>query len=178
MTKVLNLKIVEELIPDKIHEAIACRIQGRIFIFDKESFAEYQTFKKGPSRIEIINGYLARVPPGENSEPVFFHEWLMREVGEGRFRGDLQIHHTTYCKKINIKKYLRRVTKKEHEILHGGYSGLRLMRDDIEIEIDMAHSDETESLEEKCPKCGFEYYYSLREESHTCRNCGYKFDQN
>jgi len=89
---------------------------------------EYKKFNNELFRIVIENGYLARILKtlSEDNKICFFHEWLMREDVE-KFRdnnkewkkGIVHIHHLTFCKGVNIKKYLKVMMGDKHYSLHG-----------------------------------------------------------
>ena len=122
MTIYVNLIKIEKLIPEKVKEAFYVEIKGKIFIFDKESYEEYKNFKNSLYKIGIIDGYLARRLKGDLDHVTYFHRWLMqREVEEFCEKQDCaqaDVHHLTYCKKINIKRYLTPVTREQHKKMH------------------------------------------------------------
>lgn len=124
---------------------IYLKINGKYFVFDKESKDEFDKFNDDLFRVTVYNGYLARhLKCQDESKVTFFHEWFMREEIE-KFReehdywkaGKVHVHHTTYCKRINIKRYLGIFTEDEHEKFHGGYAGIKWIYDDEDWEKDL-----------------------------------------
>lgn len=130
MVSILDLGKIERLIPKKAKEAILKKIKGKYFVFDKESLTEFEQFDDGLHEIVIIDGYLARRQKGRGGVITFFHRWLMqREVENFAEEKDttedkIEVHHTTFCKKINIKSCLEPITKTEHQKRHRGYFGI------------------------------------------------------
>jgi hypothetical protein len=139
MAILFKREVIEEIIPETINESIFLKIKGKFFVFDEESKKDYDQFNNDLFNIVIINGYLARELKC-GGKITFFHEWLMRAEVE-KFKENnnlsehLQIHHTTFCKRINIRRYLKIITKEQHKRLHGGsYGGLKYVYDDNDIE--------------------------------------------
>ena len=145
MTILFEKKIIEKLIPEVKDEAIYLNIEGKYFVFDEESKREFDKFNNDLFKIIIKNGYLARHFKGQDdSKAEFFHEWLMREEIE-KFRekneiwkkGKVHVHHLTYCKRINIQKYLKILTEEKHNIFHSGYYGIKYLYDSNEKDIEI-----------------------------------------
>jgi len=137
MVAIFKMDVIENLIPDKMGEITILKIEGKHFVFDKESLKEYnENFDDDYHIIFIENGYLCRYPKWDKEEMkpknfTFFHIYLMEEEMDNYLEenpdkeGPLQAHHLTMCKRINIKKYLKVLTKDEHiNKLHNGYYGL------------------------------------------------------
>jgi len=122
MVAIFKVDVIKKLIPDKVKEMQILEIEGKHFVFDKESLNEYKEYFDDCNHIIFLeNGYLCRRPKWDkNTNPKnfqFFHRFLMEkellEKGE-----DSHIHHLTWCKRINIKKYLIIVPKIEHILIH------------------------------------------------------------
>lgn len=131
MRNIFDMNEIKRLLPKDFDKIITKKIKGHYFIFDKESLEEYKKFDDYLFNITIINGYLAREMKCDKEKITFFHEWLIREQVE-EFKekyklfgkNDIEVHHITMCKRINIKKYLQPHLKKDHRtIMHGGYYG-------------------------------------------------------
>lgn len=141
MVAIFKMDVIEKLIPDKIGEITILKIDGKHFIFDKESLKEYNEYFKNDFFIIFLeNGYLCRRPKWDkDAKPKnfqFFHRFLMEkelsEKGE-----DSHIHHLTWCKRINIKKYLIIIPAKEHTIMHSyGLYDTKFMQQSKWIEFD------------------------------------------
>ena len=138
MVVIFKKNVIKKLIPEVFDKAIFKKIDGKYFVFDKESLKEFDRFKHRLFNIFIMNGYLARYTKCNVDKITFFHEWLMREKVEN-FReenddwkkGNVHIHHITFCKRINIKRYLKVTTKKQHyDFLHAGYRGVRFLENE------------------------------------------------
>ena len=127
MVGIFKLEVIKKLIPDKVKEMIIEKIHGKHFVFDKESYEEYKKFKDDDYFITFLeNGYLCRYPKWDREKVSpknfqFFHIWLMNDELE-KFKeyheGPIHIHHLTWCKRINIKKYLLITLKKVHTNIH------------------------------------------------------------
>lgn len=122
MVAIFKMDIIEKLIPDKVGEIIVLKIEGKHFVFDKESLKEYnEYFNEDFHIIFLENGYLCRRPKWDKTiNPKnfqLFHRFLMEKELTEKGK-DLHVHHTTWCKRINIKKYLMIIPKKEHTIMH------------------------------------------------------------
>ena len=123
---------IKKLIPDDFDKATIIKIDGKYFVFDDESFEKYKLFSEADHlfRIIEIDGYLVRERKCDG-KLTSFHRWLMDdeiekiyEEDNGLLKDDLEVHHLTMCKRINMKKHLKVVDKKKHKILHSGYYGI------------------------------------------------------
>jgi len=125
MVSLFKLEVIKKLIPD-IEDITILKIEGKYFVFDKESLKEFNEYFNNDSYIVFLeNGYLCRRPKWDKEISPrnfqFFHRFLIQD--EILKRGKLsEVHHLTWCKRINIKKYLKLISKEEHETLHS--SGL------------------------------------------------------
>ena len=137
MVKIFKKSVIESLVPEIKEKLIYKRIKGKFFVFDNESLKEFEDFSDNLHNVILIKGYLARELKGDKTYTTFFHEWLMREkVEEFKEKNEIwgkwkvHIHHITFCKRINVKKYLKILTDEEHNKLHKGYYGLKYILDE------------------------------------------------
>jgi len=141
MVAIFKMDVIKKLIPDKFWEITTLKIEGKHFVFDKESLKEYKEYFNDDYHIIFLeNGYLCRCPKWDkNANPrnfQFFHRFLMeKELSEkGK---DLHVHHLTWCKRINIKKYLIILPEKDHTITHSyGLYDTKYMQQSKWIEFD------------------------------------------
>ncbi|GAH59144.1 unnamed protein product [marine sediment metagenome] len=122
MVAIFKMEVIKNLIPDKVDEIEVLKIEGKHFVFDKESLREYlEYFDDDYSKIFLEDGYLCRCPKWDfNMNPKkfqFFHRFLMEKELLQR-GGKVHVHHLTWCKRINIKKYLLVIAKETHKDIH------------------------------------------------------------
>ena len=122
MVAIFKMDVIENLISDKFPEITVLEIEGKHFVFDKESLNEFNEYFADDFHIIFLdNGYLCRRPKWDKDINLknfkYFHRFLMdNELSE---KGqDFQVNHLTWCKRINIKKYLIVVPKDVHDRLH------------------------------------------------------------
>jgi len=141
MVAIFKMDVIRDLIPDKVGEIIVLEIEGKHFVFDKESLKEYkECFNDDFHIIFLENDYLYRRPKWDkemNSKNFqSFHRFLMeKELSE---KGEnSHVHHLTWCKRINIKKYLVVIPKDNHTIMHSyGLYDTKYMQQSRWIEFD------------------------------------------
>ena len=142
MVAIFKISVIKDLIPEININDIEIRIiEGKHFVFDKESLREFEEyFDDGLHIIFLENGYLCRRPRWDkNINPKnfqLFHRFLMDnklfEKGES-----FQVHHLTWCKRINTKKHLIVIPKDIHDRMHEKRLGDRsLMKQSKWIEFD------------------------------------------
>jgi len=102
-------------------DIIVRRIEGINFIFDKESFKEFESFIDDNHILIVENGYLARRQKRKNGFVTFFHRWLMfseiDKFGETH-GGQVEVDHLL-GKNDNRKSSLSIKSEFEHKIKHG-----------------------------------------------------------
>lgn len=137
MTKVWNEEKLKELLGEYYKDIIRIRIKNKIFIFDQESDQLYDEFRK-TRRIDLDGDYLIGRDKTEPEKVDYFHIWLVKEeLGKEREKTEepLEVHHTTFLSRINIKHFLKVVTSVSHDLIHSGekrrmgYHGIRLIED-------------------------------------------------
>lgn len=126
MAIIINLAYIEKLLgKEEAKKAIVKRVKGKVFVFDEESYKEFKKFEI-LYHIEVNDGYLEGEKKGDPDNYIGFHVWLMKGEVQS-FKRDaidkVNVHHLTFCKRINIKKFLRVVTRQQHLKLHGDYFG-------------------------------------------------------
>ena len=102
-------------------DIIVRRIQDINFIFDKQSFKEFESFIDDFHTLIVKEGYLARKQKGKNGYITFFHNWLMQNEIENFKKihgGDVEVHHY-FGKNDNRKSNLAVKTKSDHTKIHG-----------------------------------------------------------
>ncbi len=140
MTEIWNLENLKRLLEDKFEERILGKFKGKIFIFDKESYNEFKKFQT-THWIDVEDGYLIGERKNEPDKWDFFHVWLMQEEVQlkKKYFKDIEVHHTTYCKRINMRKFLKALTKKEHNKLHWSeipghtYGGIKIPKENKDL---------------------------------------------
>ena len=119
-----NLEVVREahkpirFINDNI---IVRRIEGTNFIFDKESFKEFESFVDDNHILIVENGYLARRHKRKDGFITFFHIWLMsNEVDKFKETHgcNVEVDHLN-GKNDNRKIVLRVTSERDHKRRHG-----------------------------------------------------------
>lgn len=119
-----NLEVVREahkptrFINDDI---IVKRIEGVNFIFDKESFKEFESFIDDNHVLIVEDGYLARRHKRKDGFITFFHRWLMsNEIDKFKetYGGEREVDHLN-GKNDNRKIVLRVTSERDHKRRHG-----------------------------------------------------------
>lgn len=144
MAKIWNEENLKKLLGEDYPKIIKGKLKGKIFIFDKESWEEYQKFRND-YWVDIESGYLIGEQKNNPDHFIFFHEWLVGDKLKN-MRADaiksLEVHHTLFSKRINIKKFLEILTRTKHKMRHGidineerigGYQGKRLIDDEDKL---------------------------------------------
>jgi len=120
----------EELIvkePEKkifVNDNIIVKKIGEInFIFDKDSYKEFEEFDDYLHNILVKNGYLARELKCDKRQVTFFHRWYMqREIDKKKIKYDtdrIEVHHI-FTKRDNRRSNFIITDKYTHrKILHG-----------------------------------------------------------
>jgi hypothetical protein len=129
MTTIIDFGVIEKLLGNRVKDTIPVKIKGKYYFFDKESLLEFEKFKKTHVNLQLEDEYINAELKENVDITHFFHVWLMRdeiEKEKSPFPQELEVHHITFCKRINMKGFLKVVTKKKHKILHSGnYHGIR-----------------------------------------------------
>lgn len=149
MVTIFKMEAIKHLIPDVPLNEIELRIvDGKHFVFDKESLREFEEYFITDSHyIFLEGGYICRRPKWDkDAKPknfTFFHRFLIEkdlfdyENNNPEAKRPLQVHHLTWCKRINIKKYLKILPKDIHEIIHEkGLRDRNLMQQSKWLEFD------------------------------------------
>lgn len=123
MVAIFKIGVIKDLIPEINLENVEIKIvDGKHFIFDEESLREFEEYFIDDFHIIFLeNGYLCRRPKWDRevkpSNFQFFHRFLMEKELTEKGK-NFEVHHLTWCQRINIKKYLDVVSREVHQRLH------------------------------------------------------------